>query len=551
MFGVVCLWLQVSFLAFHPGVVILRFLFFKKPLPMPAKRLLMRKIRHILELRFAAKLSKRAIARSLGIGRSSVSRVLERAVMAQLTWPLPDDMTDAKLAAIIYPNTARAAAGSRPVPDWAEVHLDLAKNRSLTLSQVWKEYIEKHPNGLQYSRFAELYRAWRKCEVDQVMRQSHKAGERLFVDYSGKKPCYTDPITGEVHTPELFVAVPGASNYLYAEATPSQKTADFCRSIRRTFEFLGGLPQIVVPDNLKAAVIKVRKDDVPILNKSFEDLAAHYRVNILPARPRRPKDKSKAESGVLLAQRQILAVLRNIKFFSLEELNAAIAERVRVINSTPFQKLPGSRQSMFEAVDKPALRPLPMVPYVYGEWTGKRKVAMDYHVQIEKHYYSVPYKFIGRTVRGLIREHTVEIFHDDTRIASHRRGRISGRHTTLREHMPARHRKASDWSKERFIKWARKAGPDTAKLIKANFDRYDIQEQAYRRCMAILQLGRKYGYENLEQACGIALKNCTLDSHAMRRIIMDILADQQYAPKTAIEHDNIRGADYYSSNGTS
>jgi len=384
--------------------------------------------------------------------------------------------------------------------------------------------------------------------MDPVMRHTHKAGDRLFVDYSGKKPCVVDPDTGEMRTVELFVAVLGASNYLYAEATETQKARDFCASVRRTLEFLGGVPRAIVPDNLKSAVIQFKKDDIPVLNESFRDLTEHYQVGVLPARPKKPRDKSAVEAGVLFAQRQILAPLRNVTFFSLQELNAAILEQVKAFNLTPFQKMPGTRQRRFEEVDRPALRPLPTNPYAYGAWTGKRKVGLDYHVQIEKHFYSVPHRYLGSSVRGLIRQGTVEIYLGDERIASHVRSRDSGRHTTTLIHMPVHHREYAKWSPKRFIRWAQTIGPQTTALIEENFACFQIPEQAYRRCMAILKLGNAFGHDLLEKACGLALERQTLSSPAVKQIVKRMATELHQKPP--IEHENIRGANYYASNGT-
>lgn len=337
----------------------------------------MKKIKRILDLRFTRNLSKRAIARTLGVGRSSVARVLERAELNSLTWPLPESVTEAKRAARLYPAANVLRHEARPVPDWGDVYRQLTHSKILMLKQLWKAYYAHHPTGYQHSHFCERYRAWRQREVDPVMRHTHKAGQRLFVDYSGKQPALVDPISGAVREVELFVAVLGVSNYTYAEASMTQGAADFYRSLSRTFRFLGGVPRAVVPINLKAAMVHFKKDDVPVLNRSFEDLLDHYRVSALPARLRKPRDKAKVESGVLHVQRQVLAALRNLRFFSLQELNAAIREQITVINGAPFQKLTGSRDSWFEQVDKPALRPLPAHSYQYGQWTSKRKVGTD------------------------------------------------------------------------------------------------------------------------------------------------------------------------------
>lgn len=272
---------------------------------MPATRLSMKHVKHILELHFEERLSIRAIARGVGIGRSSVARILDRAKVANVRWPLPKGTSDADLERILYPSPTQSGSVGRELPDWMEVYKELARHRSLTLHQLWAEYIERNPQGYQYSYFCELYREWRGCHEDPTMRITRKAGERLFVDYSGKKLRVTNPTTGETRTVELFVAALGASGYIYAEATETQKTFDFCSSIGRAFQFYGGVTRMLVPDNLKSAIIKFRKDDVPILNDSLRELADFFRVGVVPARPRRPKDKGLVESSVLLVQRRL------------------------------------------------------------------------------------------------------------------------------------------------------------------------------------------------------------------------------------------------------
>lgn len=515
---------------------------------MPTNRVPMRKVKRILELHFVANLSVRAIARSVGVGRSSVSRILERARVVNVTWPPPDTMTDAKLEALLYPVTARGGLVPRPIPNWVEVRQQLATHRSLTLFQLWTEYIEANPTGYQYSHFCELYRTWRGTQVDPVMRLTHKAGERLFVDYSGKKPCVVDPHTGEVHQMELFVAALGTSGYLYAEATETQTAADFCGSIRRTFEFLGGVPRLVVPDNLKSAIIKFRKDDTPVLNESFRDLTEHYQVGALPARPRKPRDKAKAESSVLMLQRRVLGALRNRTFTSLAELNAAILEQVQDLNHAPFQKMDTSRQRMFEELDRPALRPLPTEPYEYGQWTDQRKVAFNYHIQVEKHFYSVPHQYLGSYVRARIQAKTVEIYRNQTRITSHVRDRAPGKYTTNHAHMPKNHKEHGDWTPSRFVNWAKRIGPSTGTLIEQNLASAQVPAQVYSRCMGILKLESTYGPATLERACQIALERDQCSSAAIRRLVKRI-ADERPAPPP-IEHENLRGANYYSTNST-
>ncbi len=513
---------------------------------MPTKRIKMREIKRILALHFVDKLSNRGIARWVGISRASVARLLERAKRAQLMWPLPEDITDAKLEAMLYPPTTGDASVARLVPNWVEVRRELAQHRSLTLHQVWTEYIEEHPTGYQYSRFAELYRNWRSTQVDPVMRLTHKAGERLFVDYSGKKPTITDP-DGEVREVELFVAVLGASGYLYAEATQSQKVADFCGSIRRTFEFFGGVPKVLVPDNLKSAVIKFRTDDTPILNESFHDLAEHYNVQVFPARPRKPRDKAKAEGGVLLLQRKVLGALRNVTFHSLAELNEAILEQVQELNQTPFQKHNTTRARLFEEMDQPMLRPFPQEPYEFAVWIHNRKVSFHYHIQMDRHHYSVPYTYLNQQVSARVTAKTVEIFHGETRIASHLRESAKQKYTTVEQHMPKNHQDDESWPPSRLVNWAKQIGPSTTALIEEIFARAFVPAQVFRRCMGILRLGREFGNSVLEQACEHALNQDRLTTAAVKKLAKRIADESQQSP-SPIEHKNIRGADYYSSN---
>ena len=510
----------------------------------------MSKIARILELRYGAKLSIRAIARQLGLGRSTISRILVQAERSQITWPLPEQMTEAELQAQVYPSSGPPKREQK-TPDWNVVHQELAQHRSLTLAVLWEEYNEQYPNGYSYPRYCQLYRQWRKSQVQPVMRHIHRAGDRLYIDYSGKKPFYLDPVTGQKHYVELFVAVLGASSYLYAEVTETQKVADFCGSVQRTFEFLGGVPRIIVPDNLKSAVIRFRKDDVPDLNESFRDLTNYYQVEVLPARPRKPRDKAKVESEVLHIQRRVLAVLRNQDFFSLAELNAAIQEQIHKINRAPFKKREGTRYGLFKELDRPALRPLPLLPYRYGQWTGPRKVYIDSHISVDNHHYSVPMEYIGKMVRALVRKSVVEIFYEDQRIASHVRSHKKGELTTNLAHMPSYYELYTDWSPKRLINWGRKIGTYTAQLIEANLRYFPIPEKGYRRCIAILKLADTYGHDVLEKASSLALGHQILTAPGVREFCERVRSELHQAKTMHIEHENIRGPSYYSSNESS
>jgi len=505
----------------------------------------MRKIKEVLRLKWAQGLSNRQIAKTCGIARPTVGEYLRRATEAGLAWPLPPDLDEAALERQLFPPPPSLPAQARGVPDWALVHQEL-KRKGVTLFLLWQEYRETHPEGYQYSWFCDHYRAW-QGKLDVVMRQDHRAGEKLFVDYAGQTMPVVDRNTGEIREVQIFVAVLGASSYTYAEATWTQGLADWIGSHRRTFAFLGGVPELVVPDNLRAGVSKAHRYE-PDLNPTYQDMASHYGVAVLPARVRRPRDKAKVEAGVLLIERWILAALRRRTFFSLAELNAAIAGLLEKLNARPFKKLPGCRRAHFEALDRPALNPLPAVPYEYAEWK-KARVHIDYHVAVEGHYYSVPHALIKRQLDVRITQNTLECFYRGNRVASHRRSQQKGRHTTVPAHMPESHRQAGEWTPQRLSNWAAKTGPATEKLITTVLTSRKHPQQAYRSCLGILRLGKAYGDVRLEAACRRAL---ILGSHSYKSIesiLKHRLDDKPLAEQQELalpeDHDNIRGPSYY------
>ncbi len=498
---------------------------------MAAKRISMRKIKDILRLH-AAGLSGRKIAVALGVSRSVVATTLKRA--ADTEGP-PDESA-------LYGDVRKMP--DRPIPDWSDLHRDL-KRKGVTLQLLWEEYKANHPDGYQYSWFCERYRQWRS-KLDVVMRQDHKAGEKLFVDYAGQTMPVIDPETGEVRPTQIFVAVLGASNYTYVEATWTQSLKDWIGAHARAFTFFGGAPEIVVPDNLKSGVTKAHRYE-PDINPTYQDLATHYGIAVIPARAAKPRDKAKAESGVQVAQRWILARLRNQQFFSLHELNAAIELMLKQYNERPFQKLEGSRRSMFELIDQPALKALPANAYVYAQWK-KARVHMDYHVEIESHYYSVPHQHVRQQVDVRISEFTVECFIRGVRIASHQRNLRKGRHTTLKAHMPPKHRHYADWTEDRLVAWAAKSGPFTKTLIKQVITSRAHPEQGYRSCLGILRLGDAHGKDRLEAAAERALFIGATSYRSMVSILKNGLdrkpLDTNNNAKTT-RHSNIRGASYY------
>lgn len=512
---------------------------------MPAQRLSMRKIREVLRLRYGQGLSKRKTAHSCGVSRPTVDEYLRRAEVAGLAWPLPAELNDGELERRLFPPAPNLTPQERGLPDWPSTNLEM-KRKGVTLFLLWQEYREAHPQGYQYSWFCLQYRDW-LGKRDWVMRQDHQAGEKLFVDYAGHTAAVVDPRTGEIREAQLFVAVLGASNYTYAEATWSQSLSDWIGSHQRTFQYLGGVPEILVPDNLRAGVSKAHRYE-PDINPTYQDLAAHYGVTVVPARVRRPKDKAKAEIGVQIVERWILAVLRNRTFFSLNELNQAIQPLLVRLNERPFKKLPGCRKELFETLDAPVLKPLPATPYIYAEWK-KVRVHIDYHVEVEGHYYSVPYQLIKQQLDARLTANTLECFHKGQRVASHPRSWLKGRHTTQSEHMPESHRQYGDWSPERLIQWAEKFGSSTAHIIATILSSRHHPQQGYRTSLGILRLGKTYGDDRLEAACQRALLLGTQRYKSIESILKHGL-DRQPVPEQQElslpeDHDNIRGPDYY------
>jgi len=424
------------------------------------KRLPMRKIRDALRLH-AKGLSTRKIAASLGLGQSTASDYLGRARAADLVWPLPDELTDAVLEQRLYPHKAGDTGGTYPQPDCAYLHQEL-RRKDVTLSLLWEEYRSVHPDGYGYSRFCELYRRW-EGRLSPVMRQRHVAGERLFVDYSGPTLEVICPTTGEVRTAQLFVATLGASNYTYVEATWTQSLPDWIASHVRAFDFFGGVPTQVVPDNLKSGVTHACFYE-PTLNRTYADMAAHYDTAIIPARPYKPRDKAKVEGAVLIAQRWICARLRKQRFFTLDDLNAAIRPLLEQLNLKVTRHLGASRRHLFDRLDQPALKPLPVEPYVYAEWKQCR-VGLDYHIDVHRHYYSVPHQLLREKLWVRITARTIEAYLKGKRVAAHARTSSNYQHTTLRDHMPSNHRAYADRTPEKLRRQASHIGSNTGTLV--------------------------------------------------------------------------------------
>ncbi len=518
---------------------------------MPGARLPMRKLREVLRLK-AAGLSSRQIGASLGVGGTTVVDYLGRARRAGVAWPLPDDMTDEALEAKLFPPPANVSKEKRPLPHWPTLYAEL-KRPGVTLQLLWEEHRGQHADSYGYSRFCELYRAW-EGKLTPTMRQTHIAGERMFVDYAGTTIDIFDAETGEVHTCQLFVAVLGASSYTYAEATRTQALCDWIGSHTRAFSFFCGVPGMVVSDNLKSGITKACFYE-PAVNRSYEEMASHYDTAIVPARPYKPRDKAKVEAGVLLATRWIIAKLRNRKFFTLAELNEAIRDCLTTLNNRVSRHLGASRRTLFDEVECGALKALPAGPFEFAAWKQVR-CGFDYHVEIDKHYYSVPYTLLREKMWARITARTIEVFHNGRRIATHVRSSSNRKHTTLGEHMPSSHRRYAEWTPERLQRRAAEIGRSTAILVEIIMRERTHPEQGFRVCVGIMRLAKGYSRERFEAACAHAL---AIGARSYRSVesILKTNADQSRlrhddrnrpadaADGPAIAHDNIRGPDYF------
>ncbi len=512
---------------------------------MARERLPMRKIRDVLRLK-AEGLSERRIAASLGIGHSGAGDTIRRARRAGLSWPLPADLSDDDLDRLLYATPGRGAskATQRPLPDWAHIHREL-KKPGVTLSLLWEEYRAVHPQGLGRTQFCEHYRRW-KGKLSATMRQTHVAGEKMFVDYAGQTIEVFDGLTGEVHKAQLFVAVLGASSYTFAEATWTQSLPDWIGSHVRAFSFFGGASAQTVSDNLKAGIIKACFHE-PAVNRTYADLARHYETAIIPARPYKPRDKAKVEVAVQVVERWILAALRNRRFFSLAELNAAIRELLVKLNNRVSRHLGASRRALFEELDRPALKKLPQEPYEYAEWKEVR-AGLDYHVEVEKHYYSVPHKLLREKLWTRLTERTVEIFHRGKRVAAHVRSSSNRRHTTVDAHMPPNHRHYAGWTPERLMRKAAGIGRNTTIIVERIMRERRHPEQGFRASIGIVKLASTHGADRVEAACERALEIGARSYTSVKSILKNNLDRKRPDEPTdgpAIMHPNIRGAHYF------
>ena len=507
----------------------------------------MRKLKEVLRLRHELKLGYQQIGRSCAIAVSSVHKYLKRAEAANITWPLPEGWDEGRLEAALFPEAAthKPLSAPRLLPDFQHVHEELRAHKHVTLQLLWEEYRAANPEGYRYSRFCELYQRWR-LKLDVVLRQEHTAGEKMFIDWAGATIPVYDRHTGQVWQAPLFVAALGASSYTWAEATRDQQMEAWLASHVHAFEHFHGIPALAVPDNTKTGVTKAHRYD-PDLNPTYYNFAQHCGFGIVPARPYKPRDKAKVENAVQVAQRWIVAALRHRKFFSLEELNQAIRELLHKLNHRPFRKKEGTRASLWEAVDKPALKPLPLEPFDLSQWSRAR-VNIDYHVAFDSNLYSVPYNLVHELVEIRSTPTTVEILHKGARVASHLRHRGRGQTITNDEHRPKSHRAHLEWTPSRMIHWAETIGPNTARLLERIMADKPHPEMGYRGCLGIIRLAQKYSPQRVEAACERALLTNACRYKSVESILKNSL-DQapltSLSPASTPPHDNIRGAEYF------
>lgn len=506
-------------------------------------RLSMRRIKEVLRLHFEQHRTRRLIAQTVGASPTTVGDYIVRAQAAGLSYPLPEGLDDDQLDRLLFPPQPPISV-SRPEPDWPAVYRAM-RTKGMTLTLAWQEYKNVHPEGYQLSWFCDAYRQYAD-RLGFTLRQFHPAG-RCFVDYSGMTFPVIDASTGEVRQAQVFVATMGASNYTYAEATWTQQLPDWIRSHTRLLAFLGGVPELFIPDNLKSGIKEASFYD-PQINPTYREFAAYYQFTVLPTRPRKPRDKAKVENGVLIVQRWILARLRNRRFFSLTELNVAIADLVTDMNTRQFKKMPGTRQSMFESIDRPALQALPEQPYEFAQW-GLARVNIDCHIEVDGHYYSVPYRWLREQVDTRLTEVVLEVFGKGKRIASHARSYARGRHSTIVEHLPPQHQQYLEWTPERLSSWAQRIGPHVKLVVDRLLVARKHPQQAYRTCLGVIRLGKTYGDDRLEAACHRALHVNAVAYRSIESMLktgMDKKPLVIDSPQTTLPlHENVRGPTYF------
>ena len=503
------------------------------------RRVDMEKAREVLRLHFELGLSQREIAKSVNISLGSVSGILAKARDAGLEYPLK--LSSKELGSILYPPSQKEINQKPVEPDMGYIHREMQK-KGLTLTLLWEEYKTENPDGVMYTQFCERYKAYRK-QNDVYMRKIYKAGERVIVDWAGLTMSYFDE-AGESHPAYVFVAVLPASGFLYVEPFRDMTEHSWIDAHVHTFDYFGGAPKIAVPDNPKVAITKADYHD-PVANRTYAEMAKHYGIAIIPARVKKPKDKAPAEKGVQIAEYRIIAKLRNRQFHGFDELWVAVREELEIVNQAPFKQLPGSRMSVFRETELPTLRTLPPTRYEFAEWK-QVKAGMDYHVQYDEHFYSVPYRYAGKQLAVRATSNAIEILFEHERITSHiRRYSSRDRYATLSEHMPSNHRAVADWSPERFESWAGKFGPNTQDYIRFLMQRRDHPEQAFKTCAGILRMGESLSKASMEEICQAAKDKNVYSYKYFHTLFKKMSSESESWPSTPVKHENLRGSGYY------
>lgn len=513
---------------------------------MSRRRMDMRKVKEVLRLKFEKHLPNRQIARACNVSHSTVADYVERARASGISWPIDENWDDQKLSRCLFPqDKAPAESKGRPHPNWSDIHLEL-KKKGVTLQLLCEEYHEEYPHGIRYSQFCAQYAEWKK-KLNAVMRQNYRWGEKSFVDYAGQTVPIQNPKTGETWNAEIFICVLGASNYTYCEAQTNQKLFNWIQGHVRAFDYFQGVPDIIVPDNLKSAVTVPCRYESDV-NPTYQNWAEHYGVAVIPARIVKPKDKAKVEVGVQIVERWILARLRNQTFFSLQELNLTITGLLEQLNNRPMRHLDKSRQELFESQEKPHLKRLPDWPFEYCEWS-RQKLASDYHVRAKKNFYSAPYKLIGRRLDIRMTEKMIEIFHNGKSVGTHVRTNGVNEHSTHPFHMPPGHRKMLEWTPESFREWSRQIGEWTHKMICRLQSTSRHPEQQSRSCLGLMRLSSQYESSRIEAACKRALRHEMISYKSVLTILktgMDRVSETDpEISETPVNHRNIRGNNYY------
>ena len=518
---------------------------------MTTQRIHMKKLRELLRLKFDTRLSHRQIGRALNVSAGTVSYYVQAAIQVGLTWPLPNDLDDKALIQAIEPVAKQLRTRpSKPIlPPWNSIHRALSQ-KHMTLMLLWEDYVKENPQRHYiYTQFTRLYKSWSQSQ-QVTLRLEHKAGEKGFIDYAGTTiPVYCRETSDIDFHAQIFLMVLGLSHYTFAYATRSQQLPDWIDAHKRAFQFFGGVPQVLVPDNLKAGITDSCQFE-PLANPTYADMAAHYGTAIIPARPYTPRDKAIAENAVLITSRWIIARLSQQKFYSLYALNQALHQLLTRLNQKPFQKRQGCRYQQFIDIERAALRPLPKTPYTFATLTYQT-VPKDYHVRLDKHYYSVPYTLVNQSVLCRYTQNTVEIFYQHRRVASHLRSFQKDKKTTVLSHMPKAHRAYQQWTPQVFLEWAHLSGLGVWHVAKKIVEKKSHPEQCSKIHFGLKRLCKRFGARRLNQACRRALVLQCIEFKSIRSILENGIDKTPHVravpPPTTAMHDNVRGAAYYQS----